>query len=239
MKLKESAIVTTTLNLVFPLVVLFSLYLMAYGGAFPGGGFQGGVLLATGVLILEATQERRVYPEILFLRMESTGVLLLAGLMTVGWVWRAVPFGGLYGAGLAGSLMIGNYLIWILGFAIYLEVAGSMVLIGRRFLPGHEPNRRRPSPSPSPPTKPRNDFALKWTTFVLLLAMGAFVALRVPSLQHVVHRDVESFQDLTRNLGIQNMVTAVYLGPRAVDTLLEVLVVLLSVFGMHAMEAES
>ena len=65
----------------------------------------------------------------------------------------------------------------------------------------------------------------------LLLCAGAiFFLLPHPEVQvRGVH---ESWVRVAAQMGIQNMVTAVYLGPRAFDTFIEVMVVVLTVFGM-------
>lgn len=249
MNLKESLIVTTTLTKLFPMVVLFSLYLMSYGGAFPGGGFQGGVILGTMIVITEAALERRLYPDRLFRMLELAGVLMLVALLWGGWVAGGQPFGGLY-AWRTPSLAPGNPIIWILGFAIYLEVGGSMVLIFRRFL------FWRPSPGlpavdegaadggaesvldarPARASRSnRGALGFQALTACTLAALGVAVLFLTPPLQLVFHEEVESFRLLTREFGIRNMVTTVYLGPRMIDTVLEVFVVLLAVFGLQNM----
>lgn len=43
---------------------------------------------------------------------------------------------------------------------------------------------------------------------------------------------IADFTELTQRMNIGNMVSAIYLGPRLGDTLLEVMVVVLAVYGM-------
>ena len=65
---------------------------------------------------------------------------------------------------------------------------------------------------------------------LMIIAAMAFMILPQPQL-HV--RDIQaSWVVVSGEMGIQNMVTAVYLGPRAIDTLIEAMVVVLTVFGM-------
>ncbi len=47
-----SVILTTAQKLLFPLIVLFGVYVFANGHLTPGGGFQGGAIIATGFLLL-------------------------------------------------------------------------------------------------------------------------------------------------------------------------------------------
>jgi len=39
-------------KLLFPMIMLFGVYVMVYGHLSPGGGFQGGVIIASGILLL-------------------------------------------------------------------------------------------------------------------------------------------------------------------------------------------
>ncbi len=39
-------------KILFPIIMLFGIYIMVYGHLSPGGGFQGGVIIASGVLLL-------------------------------------------------------------------------------------------------------------------------------------------------------------------------------------------
>lgn len=48
----SSVILSTAQKLLFPLIVLFGVYVFANGHLTPGGGFQGGAIIATGFLLL-------------------------------------------------------------------------------------------------------------------------------------------------------------------------------------------
>ncbi len=62
----SSVILTTAQKLLFPLIVLFGVYVFANGHLTPGGGFQGGAIIATGfLLILMADPKREVKQRIL------------------------------------------------------------------------------------------------------------------------------------------------------------------------------
>lgn len=69
-------------------------------------------------------------------------------------------------------------------------------------------------------------------SFVALLLCGIalFILLPQPTIQ--VREIGESWVRIAGAMGIQNMVTAVYLGPRIFDTFIEVMVVVLTVYGM-------
>jgi multisubunit Na+/H+ antiporter MnhB subunit len=69
-------------------------------------------------------------------------------------------------------------------------------------------------------------------SIILLLLSGAVIYLILPHPE-IQAREVDtSWVRIAGQMGIQNMVTAVYLGPRVLDTFIEVMVVVLTVFGM-------
>ncbi|MFH1101448.1 MAG: MnhB domain-containing protein [Methanobacteriota archaeon] len=47
-----SKIVRTVTNMIFPLIMIFGLYVIAHGHLTPGGGFQGGAVAASGLALL-------------------------------------------------------------------------------------------------------------------------------------------------------------------------------------------
>lgn len=50
--MKESEIVSVISRKLVPYILIFGLYLISYGHLSPGGGFQGGVVLASGIILL-------------------------------------------------------------------------------------------------------------------------------------------------------------------------------------------
>lgn len=51
-KAESNFMLQTAAKLLFPVIMLFGLYVMIYGHLSPGGGFQGGVIIASAVLLL-------------------------------------------------------------------------------------------------------------------------------------------------------------------------------------------
>ncbi len=51
-KEESNFILQTASKLLFPFITLFGIYVMTYGHLGPGGGFQGGVIIASGVLLM-------------------------------------------------------------------------------------------------------------------------------------------------------------------------------------------
>ena len=132
----SNAVRVVGLALVGP-VVLFGVYVVTHGHLSPGGGFQGGVVLATAALLVYLSGEyvtlRRVSPEVVGDLAESTGA---AGYVAVGLLGVAagVTF-------LANVLPLGQPGAWlsagtipVLNLAVGLEVAGGFVLLLSEFL---------------------------------------------------------------------------------------------------------
>ncbi len=66
-----------------PFILLFSLYVLAYGEDAPGGGFQGGVIFGSGFVLYALVNGwgagRRLFPEPLSDALLPTGALIYAG----------------------------------------------------------------------------------------------------------------------------------------------------------------
>ena len=90
-----------------PLVLIFGAYLISYGHVSPGGGFQGGVVLASGVLLLaigRGTESVSVLltPRLLA-RIEAAAFALLLGLGLVGMLAGKGFFGNFLESSAGGS----------------------------------------------------------------------------------------------------------------------------------------
>jgi len=73
-----SVIVSTGARLLFPLIILFGIYVFLHGHLTPGGGFQGGAVIASGFLLLYLAR-----PEQTIGRANLTAVEGLGGLVFV------------------------------------------------------------------------------------------------------------------------------------------------------------
>lgn len=118
----------------FPLMLLFSLFLLLRGHNAPGGGFSGG-LVAAGAFVLHAIafgvevarRSLRVDPRIL----AAAGLLLAAGSGVIGWVQGTFFLEGVWWS----SLELGSHFKISLGtpllfdFGVYLTVLGGSLVI--------------------------------------------------------------------------------------------------------------
>jgi len=58
-------------TLLFPVIMLFGVYVMIYGHLSPGGGFQGGVIIASGVLLLLISDQNFEVPHSVISLLET------------------------------------------------------------------------------------------------------------------------------------------------------------------------
>ncbi len=89
----ESPIIHLASRGISPVILLIGLYVFFHGHYSPGGGFQGGVLMAAGILLLRlslgTTISQAVMPTWITLRLSAIGALIFAGTGLL-----AVLFGG-------------------------------------------------------------------------------------------------------------------------------------------------
>ena len=70
-KEESNFILQTASKLLFPFITLFGVYVMIYGHLSPGGGFQGGVIIASGVLLLLISYQNFEVPHSLIVALET------------------------------------------------------------------------------------------------------------------------------------------------------------------------
>ncbi len=115
-----------------PLVVLGA-YVVTHGQLPPGGGFQGGVVLASALVLVFVGGEFRL---LLRLRRNSTGIEMgeavgAAGLAVLGFgglIATGVFFENFLPFGTPGSLLSGGF-IPLANVAVGLEVAGALLMV--------------------------------------------------------------------------------------------------------------
>ncbi|MFC1896000.1 MnhB domain-containing protein, partial [Thermodesulfobacteriota bacterium] len=128
-------IVSGVARLVIPFIQLFGLYVIAHGHHSPGGGFQGGVILGAGFLLLALshnlrTMSERVGNKVLGLA-SAAGVLIYSG---VGTICLGTGFNFLDYAGIAGILGVDPVSARSLGIlfvevGVGISVMATMVII--------------------------------------------------------------------------------------------------------------
>ncbi len=70
-KAQSSFMLRSASKILFPVILLFGIYVMTYGHLSPGGGFQGGVIIASGVLLLLISHKSFEVPHALIVALET------------------------------------------------------------------------------------------------------------------------------------------------------------------------
>ena len=70
-KAESNFMLQTASRLLFPIIMLFGTYVMIYGHLSPGGGFQGGVIIASGVLLLLISHKTFEVPHSVIVALET------------------------------------------------------------------------------------------------------------------------------------------------------------------------
>ncbi len=121
-----SIILTAGTKLVLPLIILFGAYVFVHGHLSPGGGFQGGVIIASGILLYMVAFPEWRSPHRALSISESLAGLSFAGIGIIG-----LAVGGIFldnvisGAGEVGMLVSAG-LIPLIYIAIGIKVGAEM-----------------------------------------------------------------------------------------------------------------
>ncbi|MCK5774418.1 MAG: hypothetical protein KAH57_11565 [Thermoplasmata archaeon] len=121
-----SLILTAGTRLVLPLIILFGAYVFVHGHLSPGGGFQGGVIIASGLLLYIVIFPEWKAPHKALALSESLAGLSFAGIGIIG-----LAVGGIFldnvisGLGEAGMLVSAG-LIPLIYIAIGIKVGAEM-----------------------------------------------------------------------------------------------------------------
>ncbi len=122
--MKKTNILDVVSRKLSPFILLFGIYLVTFGHISPGGGFQGGVALASGLLLILLAQGPAVLVQYFPLgriakaEVAGYGLFLLAGLA-----------GFLLGAGFLSPLFPPPGTIFILNIVIGAKVGAGITLI--------------------------------------------------------------------------------------------------------------
>ncbi len=106
-------LLNTGKNLLVPLILLLGVYVIANGHLTPGGGFQGGAILASAILLMLLTDPARHFSHRLIAALESLSGLVFVGMGVLGIVLaggfldnRILPLGTLGELFSAGAIPI-------------------------------------------------------------------------------------------------------------------------------------
>ena len=84
---RASLILRTGSRLLFPLILLFGAYIFVHGHLTPGGGFQGGAVIASGFLLMYLAFPKQSIDKKSFSVVESLGGLIFVGIGLLGLIF--------------------------------------------------------------------------------------------------------------------------------------------------------
>ncbi len=129
--MKMSSIVRNSAKLVSPFLITYGAYLIVHGHVSPGGGFQGGVILAVSVILLITSHGyhavREKFRSTVIKTLESTSVILLIVLASMGAIGGSFFLNVLRG-GAAGTLFSGGT-VPLVNIVIGFEVGAAFTLL--------------------------------------------------------------------------------------------------------------
>ncbi|MBN1858387.1 hypothetical protein JW848_04190 [Candidatus Bipolaricaulota bacterium] len=132
-ELAESDVVCRSAYLLFPPVTLLGIYLAVFGHVSPGGGFSGGAVIASGLLLVAvavgAQAVARRFHERMLERIEWGAVAVIFAIAAVSFLDGVLPRAGLFPAGNPGEL-IGSRTLLVYNLLIAIKVfLGGWVII--------------------------------------------------------------------------------------------------------------
>ncbi len=149
--MRMSKVVRTAADILFPFVLIFGFYIVVHGHLTPGGGFQGGAVIATAIVLLIAAYgydaiARRITKDAL----RNTEALGLIAFIATALVALALGAGFFYnwlaGTGLLFGMPVGfgpnpgdlntGGTIPLMNLAVGIEVLGALSLIVLYMLSG-------------------------------------------------------------------------------------------------------
>jgi multicomponent Na+:H+ antiporter subunit B len=132
-----SSLLATAALVLIPLLVALGCYVVLHGALTPGGGFQGGVVLAAGPMAVllggRYLMVKRVAPEWALETSESLGAAGYALMGIAGLIFSGVFFQNFLPLGQPGHLLSAG-MMPINSLAVGLEVTGAFLLVWTEFL---------------------------------------------------------------------------------------------------------
>jgi len=128
----SSKIIKTIAQKLFPFIVLFGFYLISHGHLSPGGGFQGGVVLGTAIILLALShsieQTEKKFKSRWLNMLEKLGILTLIFLGFLGIFLGHSFLSNFLPLGKPGQIASGGLML-IFNLAIGIKIAAGVSVI--------------------------------------------------------------------------------------------------------------
>ncbi len=144
----QHSLLPAAIRLVVPLQYLFSIYLLLRGHNLPGGGFIGGLVLASAWVLRTMVDSRRA-PRTDLIMLTGIGLLVALASAVLPWCLGRTFFTGLWGGEVwlpaIGKIKLGTPLLFDIGVFIVVTAVASkllLVLLTQTRATSHEPSTR-------------------------------------------------------------------------------------------------
>ena len=128
----SSKIISTIAQKLFPFIVLFGFYLISHGHLSPGGGFQGGVVLGTAIILLALShsieQTEKKFKSRWLNMLEKLGILTLIFLGFLGIFLGYSFLSNFLPLGKPGQIASGGLML-LFNIAIGIKIAAGVSVI--------------------------------------------------------------------------------------------------------------
>jgi len=128
----SSKIIKTIAQKLFPFIVLFGFYLISHGHLSPGGGFQGGVVLGTAIILLALShsieQTEKKFKSKWLNMLEKLGILTLIFLGFLGIFFGYFFLSNFLPLGKPGQIASGGLMLFF-NIAIGIKIAAGVSVI--------------------------------------------------------------------------------------------------------------
>ena len=125
---RASLILRTGSHLLFPLILLFGAYVFVHGHLTPGGGFQGGAVIASGFLLMYLAFPRQSINKKSFSVVESLGGLIFVGIGLLGLVFSGYFLTNFLPKGIPNTIFSAG-IIPIIYIAVGLKIGFELTVI--------------------------------------------------------------------------------------------------------------
>lgn len=125
---RASLILRTGSHLLFPLILLFGAYVFVHGHLTPGGGFQGGAVIASGFLLMYLAFPGQSIDKKSFSVVESLGGLIFVGIGLLGLVFSGYFLTNFLPKGIPNTIFSAG-IIPIIYIAVGLKIGFELTAI--------------------------------------------------------------------------------------------------------------
>lgn len=129
-RLGDSQLLNCISRILFPFILLFGFYVIFNGHISPGGGFQGGAILATGILITNFFEPGKIENLNALILIEKYTFVALIVAATLSVFTKGIPFTNF----VVDNLEIKQAFLVLLNFFIGLKVSSGLIAIFTSFI---------------------------------------------------------------------------------------------------------